>query len=67
MILIVQYLRLKLKLKFVSTVKNIIDNVSNAVAGAKQFLDGAIDSVTAGIQKGASRIIGDMTTNLQCS
>ena len=49
---------------FVSTVKNITDNVSNAVAGAKQFLDGAIDSVTAGIQKGASRIIGDMTTNL---
>ena len=49
---------------FVSTVKNITDNVSNAVAGAKQYLNGAIDSVTAGIQKGASRIIGDMTTNL---
>ena len=49
---------------FVSTVKNITDNVSNAVGGAKQFLDGAIDSVTAGIQKGASRIVGDMTTNL---
>jgi len=49
---------------FVSRIKDITDDVSGAVGKAKQKIFDAIDSVTASIQKGAVRLVQDMTRNL---
>jgi len=49
---------------FVSRVKDITDGVSDAIGKEKQKIFSAIDSMTASIQKGATRLVQDMTRNL---
>jgi len=49
---------------FVSRVKDITDNVNDAIGKEKQKIFSAIDSMTASIQKGATRLVQDMTRNL---
>ena len=49
---------------FVSRIKDITNDVNGAVGKAKQKIFNAIDSVTASIQKGAVRLVQDMTRNL---
>ena len=49
---------------FVSRVKDITDGVSDAIGKEKQKIFSASDSMTASIQKGATRLVQDMTRNL---
>ena len=49
---------------FVSKVQSITANVKDAVGNARQFVMREIESVTASIQKGAMKLVGDMTKNL---
>ena len=49
---------------FVSKVQSITDNVKDAVGNARQSVMREIESMTASIQKGAMKVVGDMTKNL---
>ena len=49
---------------FVSKVQSITANVKDAVGNARQFVMREIGSMTASIQKGAMKLVGDMTKNL---
>ena len=49
---------------FVSKIQSITANVKDAVGGARQFIMREISSMTASIQKGAMKVVGDMTKNL---
>ena len=49
---------------FVAKVQSITDNVKEAVGNARQSVMREIASMTASIQKGAMKVVGDMTKNL---
>ena len=49
---------------FVSKVQSITNSVKDAVGNARQDVMREIGSVTASIQKGAMKLVGDMTKNL---
>ena len=49
---------------FVSKIQTITNNVKDAVGNAREAVMREIGSVTASIQKGAMKLVGDMTKNL---